>query len=145
MFLYCKKCALIKKKTKEKDLCPACNISMSVVPSEYLSDSGNMFISQKSRIEFEETIKKGENFDPDANLSRDDIINQREQERQAEIEKKVSEYNKNRLKITCPLCHSENLSEISNLGKVVKVGVFGILGAGDIGKKYNCNSCGYKF
>lgn len=145
MFVYCKKCGLITKKKKEKELCPACTIDMDIVPSEYLSASGNMFASQKSRNEFEEIIKSSEDFDADANLNRDDIINKKESERKAEIESKVSEYNKNRVKFTCPVCHSENLSEISNLGKVVKVGVFGILGAGDIGKKYKCNSCGYRF
>ena len=45
----------------------------------------------------------------------------------------------------CPICHSKNLSKISNIGKATKIGVFGIFGAGDLGKTYKCNNCGSRF
>lgn len=145
MFVYCKKCGLIAKQKKEHDTCPACEIPMEFVPETYLSKSGMMFVSQESRNEFEELLKQGKEFDSEANLHRDAIIKQKESEHAAEVAKKVEKYNQERIKFTCPVCHSESLSEISNVGKIVKVGVFGILGAGDIGKKYKCNSCGYRF
>lgn len=145
MFVYCKRCGLITKQKHAQELCPACEIPMDNVPSEYLSASGVMFASQESRKEFEKAIMQNPEFDSEASFERDSIIQQKETERKAEIDEKVSEYNKNRIKFTCPICHSENLSKISNVGKVVKVGVFGILGAGDIGKKYRCNVCGYRF
>lgn len=118
---------------------------MDIVPSEYLTASGMMFVSQTSRKEFEESIKQSAEFDPQANLERDDIIQQKKIEHEAQIEEKVIEYNQNRVKFSCPICHSENISKISNVGKFVKVSAFGILGAGDIGKKYKCKSCGYRF
>jgi len=145
MFVYCKKCGLITKQKQAQETCPACEISMDVVPSEYLTATGTMFASQESRKAFEELIKQNEEFDPQASLKRDNIINQKEIERKAEIEEKVAEYNQTRFKFTCPVCHSENLSKISNVGKFVKVSALGILGAGDIGKKYKCNACGYRF
>lgn len=145
MFVYCKRCGLITKQKNKQDLCPACEIPMEAVPGEYLTSSGMMFSSQQLRKEFEESIKLGEDFDVQASVERDEKIAQKEISHKAEIEEKVSEYNKNRIKFTCPVCHSENLSKISNVGKLVKVSAFGILGAGDIGKKYKCNACGYRF
>ena len=145
MFVYCKRCGLITKQKQAHDICPACEIPMDVVPSTYLTTSGMMFASQALRKEFEESIKENEEFDPQASLERDSIISKKEIEHKAEIEGKVAEYNQNRIKFTCPICHSENISKISNVGKIVKVGALGILGAGDIGKKYRCNSCGYRY
>ena len=145
MFVYCKRCGLITKQKQPKDICPVCEISMYIVPSTYLTASGMMFASQILRNEFEELIKQNEDFDMQASLERDNIINKKNIEHNAEIEKKLAEYNQNRVKFICPICRSESLSKISNVGKLVKVSALGILGAGDIGKKYRCNSCGYKF
>ena len=145
MLTYCKKCGLITQKRQGQEICAACEIPMDNVPSEYLTASGMMFISQKTKQEFEELIKQGEEFDIQASLERNDIINQKKIEREVKIKEKVSEYNKTKVKFTCPFCHSENLSKISNVGKFLKVSAFGILGAGDLGKKYKCNSCGCKF
>ena len=114
MFVYCKRCGLITKQKNKQDLCPACEIPMEAVPGEYLTSSGMMFSSQQLRKEFEESIKLGEDFDVQASVERDEKIAQKEISHKAEIEEKVSEYNKNRIKFTCPVCHSENLSKISN-------------------------------
>ncbi len=145
MFVYCKKCGLIQSTKNESEICKACDILMAIVPKEYLSKSGFMFVSQEKRDEFENWIKSGEEYDEVANLERDVIIKEKNIEHELEVAKKVDEYNQNRVKFQCPICHSESLEKISNVGKVVKVGVFGILGAGDIGKKYRCKSCGYRF
>lgn len=45
----------------------------------------------------------------------------------------------------CPICGSTNLKKLSVFGKVAKVKMFGIFGAGDLGKTYKCESCGVKF
>ena len=145
MFVYCKRCGLITKQKQPQDICPACEISMEIVPSTYLTASGMMFASCESRKRFEETIKQNEAFDLQASLERDSIISRKNIEHSAEIDEKVAEYNQNRIKFMCPVCHSENLSKISNVGKIVKVSALGILGAGDIVKKYKCNSYGYRF
>lgn len=145
MFVYCKKCGFITKQKQAQDICPACEIPMVDVPNKYLTASGMMFATQVLKKEFEELIKQNEEFDVQASIERDNIISQKKIEHKAEIGKKIAEYNQSRVKFTCPICHSENISKISNVGKIIKVGALGILGAGDIGKKYRCNSCGYRF
>lgn len=45
----------------------------------------------------------------------------------------------------CPICQSTNLSKITTTKKATKIGLFGILGAGDISKTWKCNNCGSKF
>lgn len=145
MFVYCEKCALITKQKQVQQLCPACELLMKEVPQKYLTSSGNMFASQALKKEFEESVKQTEVYDSNANLERDEIIDRLESEHKAKVEEKVSAYNQSRVRLTCPNCHSHNISKISNVGKIVKVGAFGILGAGDIGKKYKCDACGYKY
>lgn len=145
MFMYCKKCGLILNVKSAHSNCPACEIAMESVPSKYLTDSGFMFASQSARVEFENLIKGSDDFDENAYLQRASIIEQKEEAHKKEVEKKVEQYKSTRPQKTCPVCHSTSISKISNVGKVVKVGAFGILGAGDIGKTWKCNSCGCKF
>lgn len=45
----------------------------------------------------------------------------------------------------CPICQSTNLSKITNTRKAGKIVLFGIFGAGDLGKTWKCNNCGSKF
>lgn len=45
----------------------------------------------------------------------------------------------------CPSCGSTNLSKITATRKILKVGLFGRLGTGDLGKTYQCGDCGVKF
>ena len=47
--------------------------------------------------------------------------------------------------MSCPVCGSKNVQKISIVGKYAKIGVFGILGADDLGKRWKCNVCGSKF
>ncbi|MBQ7897289.1 MAG: hypothetical protein IJ323_02585 [Clostridia bacterium] len=145
MFVYCKRCGLIHNTKSKKPICDACEIPMFQVPDEYLTESKFMFESREKRQEFEELIRGCEEYSEEAFLKRDDIIKAKKLEKDDRVAKKVSEYNESVIQARCPICHSNMLDKISNVGKVVKVGVFGILGAGDIGKKYRCKSCGYKF
>ena len=145
MFVYCKKCGYITKQKQPQHSCPVCEVYMTDVPKEYLNSSKTMFASQVLRNKFEENIKQSEEFDIHIYSVRDKILSEKEAERKTEIENKVLKYNQARIKLICPICHSENISKISNVGKFVKISAFGVLGAGDIGKKYRCNSCGYRF
>lgn len=45
----------------------------------------------------------------------------------------------------CPICGSTNLKKITATRKILKVGLFGRLGTGDLGKTYQCCKCGAKF
>ncbi len=45
----------------------------------------------------------------------------------------------------CPICGSTDLTQISTVKKAAKVATFGIYGAGDIGKTWQCNNCKSKF
>lgn len=45
----------------------------------------------------------------------------------------------------CPVCGSTNLNRITATRKILKVGLFGRLGTGDLGKTYQCCKCGAKF
>ena len=45
----------------------------------------------------------------------------------------------------CPICKSTNLKKIAVTKKAAKVSLFGIFGAGDLGKTWQCENCGSKF
>lgn len=45
----------------------------------------------------------------------------------------------------CPICGSTNLKKITGTRKAMKIGLFGLFGAGDLGKTYQCEQCGAKF
>ena len=40
---------------------------------------------------------------------------------------------------------STNLKKITGTRKAMKIGLFGLFGAGDLGKTYQCGQCGAKF
>lgn len=45
----------------------------------------------------------------------------------------------------CPICKSTKLKKIAVTKKAAKISVFGIFGAGDLGKTWRCENCGSKF
>ena len=45
----------------------------------------------------------------------------------------------------CPICGSTYLRKVTATRKILKVGLFGRLGTGDLGKTYQCCKCGAKF
>ena len=145
MFKYCKKCGLIKNIKSNNSACPVCESELLNVPKEYLTPTGIMFISPSARQEFENIVKSSDEYDEELATQREKILSQKEDAHKKEIAQKVSEYNSKKPQKICPVCHSTSISKISNIGKVAKVTAFGILGAGDLGKTWRCNSCGYKF
>ena len=145
MFVYCKKCGFIKNVKTSQNICMACEIPLEPVPKEFLTDTGLMFSSQSAREKFEKIIQESEEYDANVKSQREEIISQKEAMRQKEIAEQVEIYKNAKPQKVCPICHSTVISKISNVGKIVKVGAFGILGAGDIGKTWKCNTCGSKF
>lgn len=145
MFMYCSRCGLIKNMKGKEMECPACETALEAVPPKYLTVTGLMFASQAARKEFEEMIRSSEAYDAGANLQSERLLVEKEKIRNQEIEKKVEVYKSSKQQKHCLVCHSTQISKISNIGKGAKVMAFGILGAGDIGKTWKCNTCGYKF
>lgn len=144
MFHFCPQCGLIS--SAEKEICPACDYALEPVPVNYLSISGNLFSSQEARNTFvREVIESGPNFQPELAQNRDMLLAEKNEVRQQRVQELLDEYKKNRPTHKCPVCSSQNLSKISNAGKIVKIAAIGVWGAGDLGKKWRCNSCGYKF
>lgn len=67
---------------------------------------------------------------------------------QSEFEKELLTFSHNMSdanKPTCPICKSTDLKKITNTKKAAKISVFGLFGAGDIGKTWKCNNCGSRF
>ena len=145
MFRYCARCGLIRNEKAESAVCPVCDISLKPVPGEFLTKSGLMFLSQSVRTEFENKIRESAEYDEITGRQRDSIIAQKDEIHKKEVEERVQEYQASKPHKECPVCHSSSIVKISNVGKVVKVGVFGILGAGDLGKTWKCEACGCKF
>lgn len=145
MFMYCKRCGLIKNEKNMESKCPACEIPLECVPSKYLTSSGLMFGSQALRNEFEELVKKSPEYVESANLEKDKIIAEKEEIREIDLQKKVEDYKNTRVEKHCPVCNSTKLSKISNIKKGAKVVAFGVFGIGDLGKTWKCGTCGHKF
>ena len=146
MFCYCPQCGLIQKKTEDQKNCPACDYGLNDVPDQFLVKSGNFFLSEDARKNFIETIVlQDERYNAELAAQRDAILAEKEKERRAQVDSKLQEYQQSKPVHRCPVCGSTNLTAISNVGKVAKIAVLGVWGAGDLGKKWRCNSCGYKF
>lgn len=145
MFVYCAKCGQIEKQSKNT-VCAICKTELQSVPNKYLSASGNLFLSQQSREQFiKEVIEADIQYDKDLAQQRDAIAQNNAQKHAQEVEQKVKSYNDSKPAHRCPVCGSTNLSAISTVGKVAKISLLGVWGAGDLGKKRYCNSCGHKF
>lgn len=146
MFSYCPQCGLIQKKTDAQTNCPACNYRLNDVPRSFLVKSGNFFLSEDARRSFIETVVlQDERYSAELAAQREDIIAEKEKEHRAQVNIKLQEYQNSKPVHRCPVCASTNLTAISNVGKVTKIALLGVWGAGDLGKKWRCNSCGCKF
>lgn len=145
MFVYCTKCGQIEKQSKSA-FCAICKTELQNVPNKYLSASGNLFLSQQARNQFiKEVIEPDPQYDKDLAQQRDAIAQNNAQKHAQEVAQKVQSYNDSKPIHRCPVCGSTNLSAISTVGKVAKISLLGVWGAGDLGKKRRCDSCGHKF
>lgn len=147
MFYYCAKCANIEN-IKGKDMqavCKVCGNDMQPVPQKYLMANGSFFKSQESRSELIQAIESGENYDSEIGSKKEEIKKENEFKEQERIDEVNEKMKQEQFHMTCPVCGSKNIQKISTVGKYAKIGVFGILGADDLGKRWRCNVCGSKF
>lgn len=147
MFYYCAKCANIEN-MKSKDnqvVCKVCESKMQPVPQEYLMTNGSFFKSQESRNELIQVIEAGENYDSEIGSKKEEIRKENELKEQERIDETNEKMKQEQFHMTCPVCGSKNVQKISTVGKYAKIGVFGILGADDLGKRWKCSVCGSKF
>lgn len=145
MFVYCPRCGYIFKQSNEES-CPVCSHEIMDVPTNYLSPNKNFFASQVARTSFvAEVIETSAQYDKELANRKDEILAEKQKQHKAALAEKVENYKNSKPTLRCPVCGSNNLSTISNLGKVVKISLIGVWGAGDLGKKRRCETCGHKF
>ena len=145
MFMYCAKCGYIAK-SKHNSTCPVCEACLQPVPSQFLTASCNLFISQDHRKKFvSEIIESNPDFNKELSDAKNSILLEKEKQHHEVVEKMLAEYKATNPTHKCPVCGSTNLSAISTVGKIAKISLLGVWGAGDLGKKTRCNSCGHKF
>lgn len=148
MFCYCAKCANIKNvtsKTVQNEVCEVCGTFLQPVPQEYLMPNGSFFKSQAVRQQFIENIQSAPEYDEEIGGKKEEIKKAVEEQEKIRIEEMNEKMRQEQFHMVCPVCKSQNVQRISTIGKYAKVGVFGILGADDLGKTWKCNVCGSKF
>ena len=150
MFYYCECCANIKNvnaKGNQILRCEVCGRDLRKVPQEYLMNGGSFFKSQDERKRLIKTIEQGEEYRADISGSKEQILKEKEAAKKEELTKRNEKLKEQQqqFQLQCPVCGKSNLTKISNVGKIAKVSVFGLLGTGDLGKKWKCNICGTKF
>lgn len=79
MFMYCARCGLIRNINSQPAMCGACDILLRPVPSEYLTQTGLMFLSQPAKVEFEDKIRSSAEFDEIAGRQKEIIIKQKDE------------------------------------------------------------------
>lgn len=144
MFVYCPQCGYIFKKGKE-DSCPVCSHEITEVPAKYLSASKSFFASQDARQALTDEIAANPMYIEALAADKARLLAEKEKQHSEQVTQKVLEYKASTPALKCPVCGSTNLSIIPNLGKVVKISLIGVWGAGDLGKKRRCETCGHKF
>lgn len=107
--------------------------------------NGSFFKSQESRNDLIQVIESGENYDFEIGSKKEEIRKENELKEQERINETNEKMKQEQFHMTCPVCGSKNVQKISTVGKYAKIGVFGILGADDLGKRWKCSVCGSKF
>lgn len=107
--------------------------------------NGSFFKSQEARKELIQVIEAGENYDAEVGSKKEEIRKENDAKEQERIDETNEKMRQEQFHMSCPVCGSKNVQKISIVGKYAKIGVFGILGADDLGKRWKCNVCGSKF
>lgn len=138
---YCPKCGNIEM--WQPELVPVCEYCKSeLIATEYILkdviEHGDVKPEIRKAI-FEKYIKDNPMYSEEA-------VKDREEKESRERLNLPSSYKTKQQNIPkCPICQSTNLSKITNTRKAGKIALFGIFGAGDLGKTWKCNNCGSKF
>lgn len=137
----CKRCGHIEM--WQKELIPVCEYCNSeLVDTEYILQD----VLEHGEIKPE--IRKAifEKYIKNSPLYSEEAVKDREEKESRESMNLPSSYKtKDGNTPKCPICQSTNLSKITTTSKAGKIALFGIFGAGDLGKTWKCNNCGSKF
>ena len=90
-------------------------------------------------------IKANAMYDESVGEKKEELQQLRDKEEKERISATNEKMEREQFKLTCPACGSKSVQKISTVGKYAKVGMFGILGADDLGKTWKCKVCGCKF
>lgn len=161
MLMYCKKCGrvVIEYDDKKMHKCDICGNNICPVPEKYLLVykgklyDNNLDDSKKDQF-IEECIKSSPEFDSELYNKKDAVIAKRwsDYKKSEAISDAIAQGADPKTAFKtggdiphCPICGSTKLSKISGAKKAIKIGLFGIFGAGDLGKTWKCENCGSKF
>ena len=142
---YCPICGYVDLTNKEST-CYFCNSNLEDTNDFFDELCAQLESTSTDKENVEEYVRQLYVYDDDR--FNEDVMSDRENEENVSAQVDYYEeliLNNKEKEIRCPICNSNDLSNISNATKVAKVGLFGLLGAGDIGKTYRCNNCGSKF
>lgn len=147
MFYYCAKCTNIKNipKADSVEHCELCDTVMQPVPKEYLMPNGSFFKSQEARKQLIALIQSSDTYDEEFCARKEEARHAVEEAERKRIETMNQKLEQEQFHMTCPMCGSRSVQRISAVGKYAKIGMFGILGADDLGKTWKCKVCGSKF
>lgn len=139
--VFCKRCgSMTLEACAKSDHCPVCHHVWGIF--EYDAITWFKLPKEERDKYIEEHIIHDDETEYFKSLKQKDDAN--EKKSWDEAEKRVAQKTATNIP-HCPICGSADLKKLSAVGKAVKIGFFGIFGAGDIGKTYKCNNCGSKF
>ena len=153
MLYYCDRCGNLGDEFDNECFCCG-NSPLKPIPREY-TDNFRWRDGDGKQAFIEDVVKKSPNLDPYLFEHKEEIIQKYNDEMNIKMaigkaigdgaDPDIAFKNEGKNIPKCPICGSVSLSKISNVGKAASVGLFGIFGAGDLGKTWKCNNCGSKF
>lgn len=144
--MFCNKCGKVSLDGKNGDKCYWCkkghffdsgfdySEARKIVEKDYHISLGDCSMEQ------EEFLRKRFFYSSSFNDSEQKLISKRMAYDEAYQQKKQDDNTPK-----CPVCGSTYLRKVTATRKILKVGLFGRLGTGDLGKTYQCCKCGAKF
>lgn len=152
---YCKKCGTIHNQFNElcrdsnsKLQCPVCFEQLYELPDKYKDG-----IYSRNGRRYNDTLlndlKSGGEYSEEVALEKqqlhDDLVNSYNERMEAGKRLVEARSNDPKIKgISCPYCHSSNVSKISTSNRAVSVGMVGVASS-KIGKQWHCNNCKSNF
>lgn len=165
--MYCEKCGRVGHIVFNKK-CKNCGIKMKLLPEE-LKYKYHIFVEDWAQTSDEEALLRKENFVM-GELKNNPLFSmedyQKQVQKKIQLNQRLNDWEKRKLLEQqsknlaqmqkekdkqncipkCPICGSTNVNKITAGSRVVKIAVFGVVGAvDDAGKTYKCENCGSKF
>lgn len=141
-YAFCPVCGSVELYYKPLYTCTTCGRSTMVNTNILHEDACNVWGEESARYE---GIRKMFYYDNPLRDRKAEELRKAEEEkcRNIDVDKVVAQLRAS--KITCPVCGSQSISRIPGMGKAVKIGLFGLYGADELGKTFRCDDCGYRF